>query len=101
MALSHTLPIYIDTYKLILLIFERTSNFGREYKYTLGQDMKRDGINLVRSIHRANRSKEKHYKFKGRNSNHQLELILNLKDFDCRHFLLITLVQKIQERQLW
>ena len=63
MALSHTLPIYIDTYKLILLIFERTSNFGREYKYTLCQDMKRDGINLVRSIHRANRSKEKHYKF--------------------------------------
>jgi hypothetical protein len=59
MALSHTLPIYIDTYKLILLIFERTSNFGREYKYTLGQDMKRDGINLVRSIYRANRSKEK------------------------------------------
>jgi hypothetical protein len=59
MALSHTLPIYIDTYKLILLIFERTSNFGREYKYTLGQDMKRDGINLVRSIYRANRSKDK------------------------------------------
>jgi hypothetical protein len=56
---SHTLPIYIDTYKLILLIFDRTSNFGREYKYTLGQDMKRDGINLVRSIYRANRSKEK------------------------------------------
>ena len=59
MALSHTLPIYIDTYKLILLIFERTTNFSREYKYTLGQDMKRDGINLVRSIYRANRSKDK------------------------------------------
>ncbi len=59
MALSHTLPIYKDTYKLILLLFERTSNFGREYKYTLGQDIKRDGINLVRSIYRANRSKAK------------------------------------------
>ena len=59
MALSHTLPIYIATYKLIRLIFERTSNFGRAYKYTLGQDMKRDGINLVGSIYRANLSKEK------------------------------------------
>jgi len=59
MALSHTLPIYKDTYKLILLIFERTKNFSREYKYTLGQDLKRDGINLVRSIYRANRSKNK------------------------------------------
>ena len=29
---------------------------------------------------------EKHYRFKGRNSNHQLELILNLKDFVCKPF---------------
>ena len=59
MALSHELPIYKDTYKLILLIFERTKNFSREHKYTLGQDMKRDSICLVRSIYRANRSKDK------------------------------------------
>jgi hypothetical protein len=26
--------------KLILLIFERTSNFGRGYEYILGQDIK-------------------------------------------------------------
>ena len=29
---------------------------------------------------------EKHYRFKGRNSNHQLEFILNLKDFVCKPF---------------
>jgi hypothetical protein len=39
MALSHELPIYKDTYKLILLIFEYTKEFAREYKYTLGQDI--------------------------------------------------------------
>ena len=59
MALSHELPIYKDTYKLILIIFEQTKHFAREYKYTLGQDMRRDSIRLVRSIYRANRSKEK------------------------------------------
>jgi hypothetical protein len=59
MVLSHKLPIYKDTYKLILIIFEQTKHFSREYKYTLGQDMKRDSIQLVRSIYRANRSKEK------------------------------------------
>ena len=59
MALSHELPIYKDTYKLILIIFEQTKYFSREYKYTLGQDMKRDSIQLVRSIYRANRSIEK------------------------------------------
>lgn len=59
MALSHELPIYKDTYKLILLIFEHTKDFSREYKYTLGQDMKRDSIMLVRSIYRANRNVSK------------------------------------------
>jgi hypothetical protein len=59
MALSHELPIYKDTYKLILLIFEHTKEFSREYKYTLGQDMKRDSIQLVRSIYRANRNSDK------------------------------------------
>ncbi len=59
MALSHELPIYKDVYKLILQIFEFTKDFSREYKYTLGQDMKRDVLMLVRSIYRANRNTEK------------------------------------------
>ena len=59
MALSHELPIYKDVYKLILEIFDVTKDFSREYKYTLGQDMKRDVIMLVRSIYRANRHAEK------------------------------------------
>jgi len=57
--LSHELPIYKDVYKLILMIFEHTKEFSREYKYTLGQDMKRDSICLVRSIYRANRNSDK------------------------------------------
>ena len=59
MSLSHELPIYKDVYKLILQIFEFTKDFSREYKYTLGQDMKRDVLMLVRSIYRANRNTEK------------------------------------------
>ncbi len=34
---------------MVLKIFEVTKDFPREYKYTLGRDMKRDGIELVRS----------------------------------------------------
>ena len=44
-------------YKLILLIFEYTKDFPKEYKYTLGQGLKRDGVNLVRSIYRANKKR--------------------------------------------
>ena len=56
MALYYSLPVYRDTYKLVLKIFEVTQNFSREYKYTLGQDMKRDAMQLVRSIYRANKA---------------------------------------------
>ena len=59
MALSYNLPVYRDTYRLILKIFECTKDFLREYKYTLGQDMKRDALQLVRSIYRANKSVSK------------------------------------------
>ena len=59
MALYYDLPVFKDVYKLTLLIYSLTKDFSKEYKYTLGQDIKRDGINLVRSIYRANKAKNK------------------------------------------
>jgi len=55
MALYYELPVYRDTYNLILKIYKCTKNFPKEYKYTLGQDMKCDALQLVRSIYRANK----------------------------------------------
>jgi hypothetical protein len=49
MGLAHELPIYRDTYKLLLKIYQYAQGYSRAYKYTLGQDMKRDGLELVRS----------------------------------------------------
>ena len=46
MALYYDLRVFKDVYQLILNIFEYTKDFPREYKYTLGQDMKRDAIVL-------------------------------------------------------
>jgi len=59
MALYDTLPVYKDVYALILMIYDVKKEFPRAYKYTLGQDMKRDGMQLVRSIYRANKYQEK------------------------------------------
>lgn len=59
MALYTELPVYRDTYQLILKVFEYTKDFPKEYKYTLGQDMKRDALHLLRSIYRANKHKNR------------------------------------------
>ena len=40
-------------------MFEYTQEFPREYKYSLGQDMKCDALQLVRSIYRANKANDK------------------------------------------
>ena len=53
MVLYTELPVYGDIYQLILKIFEYTKDFPKEYKYTLGQDMKRDALHFkvpVRNI---------------------------------------------------
>ena len=59
MALTEQLPVYRDVYKLIQILFDVTQTFPRDYKYSLGQDMKHDALRLVRSIYRANRSESK------------------------------------------
>lgn len=59
MALYYDLPVYKDTYRLVQCVFECTRDFPREYKFSLGQDMKRDALQLVRSIYRANKAQQK------------------------------------------
>lgn len=59
MALYYDLKVYKDVHNLILLLFHGVRTFPREHKYTIGQDMKRDGIVLVRSLYRANKAKSK------------------------------------------
>lgn len=52
------LPIYRDAYVLLTEIYRTTSKFPRDYKYTLGQDMKRDCLSLFRDLYSANVSVE-------------------------------------------
>ncbi|MDD6296450.1 MAG: four helix bundle protein [Treponema sp.] len=59
MALYYDLPVFKDVYQMTLRIFQVTTNFPREYKFTLGQDLKRDCILLVRYIYIANKIKDK------------------------------------------
>ena len=59
MALYSELPIYRDSYNLLLAIFQATSKFSHEYKYSLGQDMKRDALCLFRNLYRANKADRK------------------------------------------
>ena len=54
MALYQDLPVFADVYTLTHKVFLFTQDYPREYKFTLGQDMKRDCLVLLRSIYRIN-----------------------------------------------
>jgi hypothetical protein len=58
-VLYQDLPVFADVYALTVKVFTLTQEFPREYKFTLGQDMKRDCLVLLRSIYRINKSRDK------------------------------------------
>ena len=59
MALPNELPVYKSTYDLLLEIFVFVKDFGKEYKYTVGESLKKETIELLTLIFRANASQDK------------------------------------------
>ena len=59
MATYNNLPVYKASYDLLVEIFKFTQNFNREYKYTLGERLKNETIDMITNIFRANASESK------------------------------------------
>ena len=57
MAQYNELPVYKATYDLLLAIFQFTKEFSKEYKYTVGESLKKKL--LIVSLYRENKSKDK------------------------------------------
>ena len=54
MAQYQHLPIYKATYDLLRLVTQATSNFPRAYKYSLGEKLRTEAVELVVCIYKAN-----------------------------------------------
>ncbi|OGF27850.1 hypothetical protein A2331_07155 [Candidatus Falkowbacteria bacterium RIFOXYB2_FULL_34_18] len=54
MARYDHLPVYKVSYELLILIFQITKDFSREYKYTIGQELKKEATLMITNIYRAN-----------------------------------------------
>ncbi|MEI6463041.1 MAG: four helix bundle protein [bacterium] len=59
MAIYYNLPVYKVSYRLVFMLFQTSSDFSREYKYTIGQDLKNEGMDLIKNIYRANKAEDK------------------------------------------
>ena len=59
MALYYNLAVYKSSYQLLKIILLESDNFSRQYKYTLGQQMKDEAMTLIKNIYRANKALDK------------------------------------------
>ena len=58
MALFTNLPVYKLGYDLLIEIYKRTKSFSREYKYTLGEKLKEESLEMLINIYKANKSRK-------------------------------------------
>jgi len=59
MAKYDELPVFKASYDLLVEIFSFTKNFTKEYKYTVGEKLKNETLDLIIMIYRANTKREK------------------------------------------
>ena len=59
MAKYDELPVYKASYELLLEIFRFTREFKREFKFTVGESLKKETLELITLIYRANSKTDK------------------------------------------
>lgn len=54
MALASELPVYRDTMQLTKNIYILSSNFNKLYKYSLGEELNKTSLSLIKLLYEAN-----------------------------------------------
>jgi hypothetical protein len=95
MATYDNLPVFKASYALLLLLFNGARHMQRDYRYTLGERMKNDMLELVVLIFRANsRPEKKPYLSKARERIEVVRLMLrlahDLKQLPLKNFALAS-----------
>ncbi|WP_294593467.1 four helix bundle protein [uncultured Bacteroides sp.] len=59
MATYNQLPVYKATYDLLLYLYQVGRDVQRDYRYTLGETLKKDLVAILVLIYRANTTRQK------------------------------------------
>jgi len=105
MALYYHLPVYKASYDLLVEIFQFTKNFSREYKYTIGQDLKKQTTEMILNIYRANSTTNKSEVIQKARENIEvislfMRLLKDLKQVNIKKFVQINELIESVSKQL-
>ena len=89
------LPVYKVSYDLLVELFRFTKDFTREYKFTLGESIKKEVIEMIRNIYRANSSFSKQTIIQSARENIEtirlyLRLLKDLKQINLKKFVFLN-----------
>ncbi|MDD3072655.1 MAG: four helix bundle protein [Candidatus Pacebacteria bacterium] len=92
MSTYNNLPVYRESYALLIEIFFFGKNFSREYRYTLGENIKKEMLEMIKNIYRANRNFSKEESISLARENLEtvrlyLRLLQDLKQINLRRFV--------------
>jgi len=95
MAIYDTLPVYKTSYDFLVAIFQFTKHFDREFKYTIGENLKNETIAMITNIYRANSSQSKRALLQSARENLEvvrlyLRLLKDLKQVSLDKFIILN-----------
>ena len=95
MALFFELPVYKASYDLFVCIFAYAHHFSKEYKYTVGEKLKDETIEMITNIYRANSRTDKTELLQNARENIEVirllfRLLKDLKQIDLKNFVTIN-----------
>ena len=103
--LYNELPVFKASYDLILQVFKSSQTMKREYRYSLGEELKKEIVALIMCIYRANltHDKEPHImsaRERIETVKLQIRLLHDLKQIPLRNMAIITLQYETISKQL-
>ena len=104
MAIYFDLPVYKKTYDLLLGLLDLSNNLSKSYKYTLGERIQLEAIEVILNIYKANASIEK-LQFISKSREHieiirlMIRILYDTKQISLKRMIFInTIIEEISKQ---
>ncbi len=99
------MSVYKASYDLLIQLFVSIKNFEREYKFTVGENIKKEGMEMVKNIYRANSSLVKKQLIQSARENIEmirlnLRILQDLKQINLKKFVFLNERIEVVSKQL-
>ncbi len=105
MSTYSSLLVYKASYDLLIQLIVSTGSLKREYKFTFGEDIKKEGMAMLKNIYRANSSVSKKQLIQSARENIEmirlnLRILQDLKQINLKKFVYLNERIEIVSKQL-